>query len=239
MSFSLSSLFQPFSVTKNRPFNTLEKQLRYRFRRPEFLAQAFTHRSVNSQPRKNYERLEFLGDAIIDIIVSEWLITEFPEGDEGMLTQKRSALVKKEFLGAMGHLLGLTKYLRIESTVKLSVDKIAVKQRANLFEALIGAIYLDGGLAPCKKVIRQTIWTHRRDAWKTTNYKGRLIEYCHSHSIESPRFLIANVSGPDHQKTFEIHVKIGGKTFEPGLGSNKKTAEQTAAQHALEYLQNS
>jgi ribonuclease-3 len=161
---------------------------------------------------------------------------EFPDGDEGLLTQRRASLVQKPFLATIGHLLDLMDHLKIEHSVNLNIEKIADKQLANLFEALIGAMYLDGGIEPCRRLILDTIWAHKEDAWKSTNYKGKLIEYCHSHEIENPVFLVKDISGPDHQKTFEIQVKIGSKTYASGLGTNKKTAEQTAAQLALEEL---
>jgi len=163
---------------------------------------------------------------------------EFPEGDEGFLTQKRSTLVQKDFLASMGKLLGLLSYLKIETTVNLDIEKIANKQLANLYESLIGALYLDGGLHPCKELILSTIWIHRIDAWKSTNFKGRLIEYCHSSLLSTPKFQISNITGPDHQKIFEVHVQIDDKIFPPGMGSNKKTAEQSAAQNTLEILTN-
>ena len=118
------------------------------------------------------------------------------------------------------------------------IEKIANKQQANLYESLIGALYLDGGLQPCKELILCTIWTHRIEAWKSTNYKGRLIEYCHSSSLRAPKFQVSNITGPDHQKIFEVHVQIDDKIFPPGMGSNKKTAEQSAAQNTLEILTN-
>jgi len=226
-----------FKSSQSNPFATLEKICKYRFKNRQYLIQAFTHRSISNQPRKNYERLEFLGDAVIDIVVSRELMREFPEGDEGILTQKRSSLVQKTFLATMGQLLKLLDFVQIESTVDLKEEKIAVKQSANLFEALIGAIYLDGGIEPAKQLILNSIWTHRHEAWKSVNYKGQLIEICHMKQIDNPKFLVSNVSGPDHQKLFEVHVKIGDEIFPSGIGTNKKSAEQHAAQHAMEVLQ--
>ena len=226
-----------FKSSQSNPFAALEKICKYRFKNRQYLIQAFTHRSISSQPRQNYERLEFLGDAVIDIVVSRELMREFPEGDEGILTQKRSALVQKTFLATMGQLLKLLDFVQIESTVDLKEEKIAVKQSANLFEALIGAIYLDGGIEPAKQLILNSIWTHRHEAWKSVNYKGQLIELCHMKQIVNPKFLVSNVSGPDHQKLFEVHVKIGDEIFPSGIGTNKKSAEQHAAQHAMEVLQ--
>ncbi len=109
-------LFKPF---KSHPLSELEKICQYRFRNRKYLYQAFTHRSVSNEPRENYERLEFLGDAVIDIVVSRELMREFPEGDEGLLTQRRASLVQKPFLGQIGQLLELMDHLKIESSVNL------------------------------------------------------------------------------------------------------------------------
>jgi len=226
-----------FKSSQSNPFAALEKICKYRFNNRQYLIQAFTHRSISNQPRQNYERLEFLGDAVIDIVVSRELMREFPEGDEGILTQKRSALVQKTGTATMGQLLKLLDFVQIESTVDLKEEKIAVKQSANLFEALVGAIYLDGGIEPAKQLILNSIWTHRYEAWKSVNYKGQLIELCHMKQIDTPKFLVSNVSGPDHQKLFEVHVKIGDEIFPSGIGTNKKSAEQHAAQNAMEVLQ--
>ena len=225
-----------YFLDKSDSVSILEKKINYIFHNKEYLNQAFTHKSLNTEPRKNYERLEFLGDAVIDIIVSRELMRDFPEGDEGLLTQRRAALVQKPYLASIGHLLDLMDYLMIEKSVNLEIEKIAEKQQANLFEALIGAIYLDGGIEPCRKLILETVWTYRHEAWKTTNYKGKLIEYCHSKNIENPLFMVKDITGPDHQRTFEIQVKIGLKKYPSGMGTNKKTAEQLAARLALEKL---
>ena len=225
-----------FFIDRTESVSSIEKKINYIFHNKDYIKQAFTHKSLDTSPRKNYERLEFLGDAVLDIIVSRELMREFPDGDEGLLTQRRASLVQKPFLATIGHLLDLMDHLKIEHSVNLNIEKIADKQLANLFEALIGAMYLDGGIEPCRRLILGTIWAHKEEAWKSTNYKGKLIEYCHSHEIENPVFLVKDISGPDHQKTFEIQVKIGSKTYASGLGTNKKTAEQTAAQLALEEL---
>ncbi len=225
-----------YFLDKSNSVSILEKKINYIFYNKEYLDQAFTHKSLNTEPRKNYERLEFLGDAVIDIIVSRELMRDFPEGDEGLLTQRRAALVQKPYLASIGHLLDLMDYLMIEKSVNLEIEKIAEKQQANLFEALIGAIYLDGGIEPCRKLILETVWTYRHEAWKTTNYKGKLIEYCHSKNIENPLFLVKDITGPDHQRIFEIQVKVGSRKYSSGMGTNKKTAEQTAAKLALEEM---
>jgi|TARA_B100001079_G_scaffold30374_1_gene22992 ribonuclease-3 len=226
----IKKLFKP------HPLSIIEKKCNYRFRNKKYLQQAFLHRSISSKPRENYERLEFLGDAVIDIVVSRELMREFPEGDEGILTQKRSALVQKDFLASMGILMDLLDFIQIEATVDLDQEKIAIKQSANLYEALIGAIFLDGGINPSKKIILKTIWANRLEAWKSVNHKGQLIEFCHIKQLSNPKFLVSDVSGPDHQKLFEVHVKIGDEVFPSGIGTSKKSAEQHAAQYAMETL---
>jgi ribonuclease-3 len=225
-----------FFLDRSSSVFPIEKKINYIFHKKAYLNQAFTHKSLDSSPRNNYERLEFLGDAVIDIIVSRELMREFPDGDEGLLTQRRASLVQKPFLAQIGQLLDLLDHLKIETSVNLKIEKIAEKQLANLYESLIGAMYLDGGIEPCRRLILDTVWAHKEEAWKSTNYKGKLIEYCHSREIENPIFIIKDITGPDHLKTFEVQVKIGVQTFASGLGTNKKTAEQIAAQMALEKM---
>ena len=218
------------------PQPKITKTIGYQFRKPEYLEQALTHRSVTSGPRNNYERLEFLGDAVIDIIISRELMRHYPEGDEGLLTKKRAALVQQSFLATIGNMLDVLDNLNVETSVDLTNEKVASKQQANLVEALIGAVYLDGGIKPAKKIILDTIWRHRSEAWKTINYKGQLIEYCHANAINNPKFNLVNVSGPDHEKMFEVHVSINDHGYPTGVGTDKKSAEQSAAQKALDSL---
>ena len=231
-----------FSWIKNKIYpkinilHLVEKKIDYTFKNKDYLIQAFTHKSIDKGPRNNYERLEFLGDSVLDLIISKALIKEFPEGDEGLLTERRAALVQKSYLAKMGKLLNLMKNIKINQNVNLKIEKVANKQLANLFESLLGALFLDGGLQPCEKLILNTVWSHREIAWKNTNYKGKLIEYCHSKDIDTPIFELKDIYGPDHQKTFEIQVKIGSKIFKSGTGTNKKTAEQLAARIALDDL---
>ena len=233
----MSLLYRLKNILKSDDhLSPVEKKINYLFHNREYLVQAFTHKSITSSPRKNYERLEFLGDTVIDIIISRELMREFPEGDEGLLTQKRASLVRKSFLAQISKMLDLIDHIVIESSVDMKIEKIAEKQQANLFEAIVGAIYLDGGISPCRNLILETIWAHRTEAWKSTNYKGKLIEYCHMKDIGSPSFNVKDISGPDHSKTLEIEVKIGDQGFPTGMGLDKKSAEQVAAKVALEQL---
>ena len=233
----MSLIYNLKSLLKSpHSLSNVEKKINYLFHNRDYLLQAFTHKSISTSPRENYERLEFLGDTVIDIIVSRELMREFPEGDEGLLTQRRASLVRKSFLAKISKMLDLIDHIKIESSVNMKIEKIAEKQQANLYEAIIGAIYLDGGIEPCRNLILDTIWAHRTEAWKATNYKGKLIEFCHIKDIGSPTFNVKDISGPDHQKTFEIEVKIDDRSFPTGMGLDKKSAEQTAAKIALEKL---
>ena len=101
---------------------------------------------------------------------------------------------------------------------------------------MIGAIFLDGGIDRAKKLILNTIWTHRHEAWKSVNHKGQLIELCHIKQLANPKFLVSDVSGPDHEKLFEVQVKIGDDVYLSGIGTNKKAAEQHAAEHAMDAI---
>ena len=234
----MSLIYKLKNILKtNDSLTPVENKINYLFHNRDYLVQAFTHKSISVTPRKNYERLEFLGDAVIDIIISRELMREFPEGDEGLLTQRRASLVRKSFLAKISKMLDLLNHINIESSVNMNIEKIAEKQQANLYEAIIGAIYLDGGIEPCRNLILDTIWAHKDEAWKSTNYKGKLIEYCHIKDIGSPTFNIKDITGPDHQKTFEIEVKIDNQSFPTGMGLDKKSAEQTAAKIALEQLE--
>jgi ribonuclease-3 len=233
----LSLIYKLKNILKpSDSLSPIENKINYLFHNRDYLVQAFTHKSISASPRENYERLEFLGDAVIDIIISRELMREFPEGDEGLLTQRRASLVRKSFLAQISTMLDLLNHINIESSVNMNIEKIAEKQQANLYEAIIGAIYLDGGIEPCRNLILNTIWAHRSEAWKATNYKGKLIEYCHIKDIGSPIFNVIDVSGPDHQKTFEIEVKIDDRSFPTGMGLDKKSAEQIAAKIALEQM---
>ena len=236
ISMDLITAFKSILKSNTDPHPVITKTIGYQFKKPEYLEQALTHRSVTSEPRKNYERLEFLGDAVIDIIISRELMRNYPDGDEGLLTKKRAALVQQSFLTAIGNMLNLIDNLTVQPSVDLTNEKVANKQQANLVEALIGAVYLDGGIKPAKKIILDTIWRHRSEAWKTINYKGQLIEYCHANAINNPKFNLVNVSGPDHQKMFEVHVTINDHGYPTGVGTDKKSAEQSAAQKALDSL---
>ena len=232
MSTFLNKLKLYFSNTHH----PLQKKIKYTFKNKILLEQALTHKSISSDSRLNYERLEFLGDSVLDIIISKKLMESYPQDNEGSLTKKRALLVQKSFLSKIADQLELIKYLKIKKNVNLKIKKITDKQAANIFESLLGAIYLDSGLKDCENIILRTVWVERENAWGQINYKGELIELCHLMKLNNPIFKIIKTSGLDHQKIFEVDVQIGETKYEKGIGNDKKSAEQLAAKNAFEKL---
>ena len=214
----------------------LEKRINYTFSNTYYLEKALTHKSVQDHSQGNYERLEFVGDAVIDQTISLWLFKKYPNSDEGSLTKIRSTLVNREFLATMGIKLKLSKYIRVDQSVNIKDSKVLGKISADVFEAIVGAIYLDGGYKYASKFINKTICKYEFLALKDQNYKGQLIEYCHKVGLPTPQFNIINSSGPEHEKIFIVNVEIDGENIWKGTGSTKKSAEQNCAQKAIEDL---
>ncbi|MBH30877.1 MAG: ribonuclease III [Candidatus Marinimicrobia bacterium] len=223
-------------VHKDKKLFKLQTELGYFFRSPSLLRISLTHKSKEPRVARNYEQLEFLGDAILDHVIAEMLFREFPSAREGLLTQRRSTLVQKKYLGKIGEELGLLQYIKAGPSLNLSQPKVSERQLANVFEALIAAMKLDGGLKPCFQLIERTVWRNRREAWKTLNYKGLLIEHCQANSLENPRFIIADTEGAEHEKLFKVAVRIGSEIHATASEVTKKAAEQAASQKTLEII---
>ena len=227
-----------FSSHPNRDedIRQLERKLQYTFKDPSILKRALTHRSLYSEPEKNYERLEFLGDAVLDHVVSEWLFNKFKTMDEGQLTKKRASLVNRTFLGMLGQKLGLVDYIIVDSSVDIKDQKVLKNISADIYESILGAIFLDGGEKYAIKFIHTTLIHLKDRADENSNYKGTLIELSHRKGFNSPLFELTNSKGPEHDKIFHIRVKLSnGETYD-GTGQSKKAAEQNAAKMALESM---
>ena len=214
----------------------LESRIGHHFHDGSLLDQALTHRSLTDLPHQNLERLEFLGDAILEHIVSVYLYKQDPLASEGDLTMSRSALVNKEFLADAGEALGLHEFLQVEGGVRLSDNKVRRNLVGDAMESLIGALYLDGGLNVAKRFIHSKVIDRLRSANEIVNYKGQLIELCHHRGIGKPRFVLLQTHGPEHDKQFVVQVKVGRQTFMQAQSDTKKAAEQAAAQLALQEL---
>ena len=228
----LKALFNP----KSPDLKALEARLQYTFGNTYYLEKAITHRSVQDHSLGNYERLEFVGDAVIDQTISLWLFKRYPQSDEGILTKKRSTLVNREFLGIMGKNIQIMDVVRIDPSVNITDPKVATKIVADIYEAIVGAIYLDGGYHEASNFIKRTLCVSEHLADEDQNFKGRLIEYCHSSNLAPPQFTILDSRGPEHEKIFIIKVVISPDKSWRGIGSTKKSAEQDAAQHAINFL---
>lgn len=229
--------------TKKRRFKSyreLEKKLSYRFVRLELLNRALTHRSYihtpeNEDLRAN-ERLEFLGDSVLGMVTSRFLFEHFPDKSEGDLTKLKSTLVSEANLSRIAKSISLGKYLNISEEEEKSGGRGRISIVSDAYEAVIGAVFLDGGLAPAERMIRNQIL--KRYLEITTdlafhNYKGELLEYMQALGLGLPRYDVLEEEGPDHQKRFTIAVSVKGKRLGKGMGKNKKEAEQGAARMAL------
>ena len=214
----------------------IEKRIRYRFHDLRLLEFALTHRSISDVPQRNLERLEFLGDAVLSHLVSERLFVRFPSATEGDLTMRRSALVNKGYLAKVGENLELHKYLKVSTGVNLQDEKVRQNLGGDALEALLGAIYVDGGLGAARKFVLRHIWVLGGAAKKIDNPKGQLIEYCHRTDHGSPKFILLGMDGPEHNKNFQVQVAIKGQLFDAASGRTKKAAEQAAALIALYEL---
>lgn len=220
----------------------LQETLGFTFQSNEYYLKALTHRSfleISPEFVKSNERLEFLGDSILGVVVAESLFKKFPDKDEGFLTKYRSHLVNRQALVAAAGRINLLNFVLYDKRYVRGSKAGEKTIVADCFEALIGAIYLDAGLERAREFIYEHILSPNYRSGQFTidkNYKGQLLEFTHMHKLLPPIYKIVNEDGPDHDKKFSIDVIIGGISYGKGVGSSKKSAEQEAAKSALEKL---
>jgi len=223
----------------------LEKQLLYFFNRRSLLEEALTHRSFSNESKKNtisnYERLEFLGDAVLDLSISEILVKKFPEKAEGELSKARSLLVREEVLVKLGREIGIGSFLRLGKGEAISGGQQRGSIIACSLEAIIGAVHLDGGFLKAFKLI-ENLWKDLFDVVFNDefdiDYKTKLQEFLQSKYKVLPDYELLRTFGPEHSKVFEIKVKnIPQTNGLTGTGKSKKEAEQVAAYKAFRALQ--
>jgi len=218
----------------------LEERIEYKFRNSLLLAEALTHPSLAHEAQRyhfDYQRLEFLGDAVLQLVVTEYLFSHFQAEAEGQLTKLRSRLVSREALRMHAAALDLGRYILMGRGEEASGGRERTSTLADAFEALIGALYLDGGLNVAKNfILTQT----RADLAKLAeepvdfNPKGDLQELLQSISPRSPLYELVSQSGPEHEKTFVSEVLWEGIVLGEGTGRSKKQAETAAALEALQ-----
>ena len=220
----------------------LQDQLGYRFRAPELLALALTHPSVAHElglPVKTNQRLEFLGDAVLQLALTRELYERFPALSEGPLTKARANLVNRRSLAERARGLGLGQHLRLSKGEEKHGGRDRVSALADTYEAVLGAIFLDGGF----EIAREFILRQFQDAIGSLtvlpllhNPKGELQELLQSASAETPHYEIVSTTGPDHDPVFECTVHHGGVELARGQGKSKKAAQSEAASRALAKL---
>lgn len=215
-----------------------------KFKNPELLKQALTHRSaVNENLRENHnERLEFLGDAVLELIVSEYLYQKFPDKPEGQLTNLRTALVRTETLAKIAEKLSVKNLLIISKGENRAGGRHNVSLLANAMEAVIGAIYLDQGIAGAEKFLWEILLM---DADSYINRgieldtKSKFQEMVQAEELPTPIYKITDSRGPDHDRLFTAQVSVRGKISGEGTGHSKQEAEQAAAKIAIQSWYNS
>lgn len=215
----------------------------YRFSRPELLERALTHRSYVHSPENEglraNERLEFLGDSVLGMVTSRFLFERFPDKSEGDLTKLKSTLVSEVNLSRTAKSISLGSFLNLSEEEERSGGRERNSIVSDAYEAVIGAVFLDGGLAPAQRMIQNQILKRFSEITSDQtlhNYKGELLEYMQALSMGLPRYEVLEEKGPDHQKRFTIAVSVKGKRIGQGVGNNKKEAEQKAARMALENI---
>ena len=219
------------------PFILLEKSIGYHFRNRDFLLQALTHRSAARESRAhgNNERLEFLGDAVLELAVTEYIfhLSEKPEGE---LTNWRSALVQSDHLARVAKNLKLGDYLLMSRGEEASDGRKRVSTLANALEALIGAIYLDRGMEAAEEFCSRFIFVHLQDLLaqgKHRDEKSVFQEKAQEKVGVTPHYETMSETGPDHEKNFVCGVFLGKEKIAEGIGNSKQRAEQDAAKAAL------
>jgi len=224
-----------------KDFSILEKQLNLKFKNKDLLVQAFCHRSyLNENPNSNLEqneRLEFLGDAVLELIVTEYLFEKYPKKPEGELTNWRAALVNAKMLLETANELGLNDYLLLSKGEKKETGKARQYILANTFEALIGAAYLDLGYKKCRDFIKKNLIIKlpeiiEKGLFKDT--KSRFQEEAQERTGITPTYKVVREWGPDHFKHFIVGVFLNNELVAEGEGSSKQEAEVEASKNALE-----
>jgi ribonuclease-3 len=220
-------------------------KLKVKFTNIDLLLTAFTHRSYLNEHKKTVtehnERLEFLGDAVLELVVTEYLYGNYPD-PEGVLTNWRSSLVRTESIGAAASKYEFEPLLRLSRGEKRGTDRARAQILANAFEAVTGAIYLDQGYDVAKQFITDSILSTFDGILESGSWmdpKSHLQELAQSQDGFTPVYKVISEDGPDHDKIFSVGVYVNGKLRGQGNGPSKQAGQQQAAQAALEYYQNS
>ena len=232
----------PIDQVRKKELQLFEKNAGIRFRKLNFLNLAFSHRSFANESKENIEnneKLEFLGDSVLGLVVSEYLYKSLPGKNEGDLARIKSFVVSEDSLEIIAKILNLDNYILIGKGEEYSGGRNKKAILADCMEAIIGAYFLDSGFKASQNFILMYIIPeinkvlenrHKKD------YKTLLQEYVQKHFKNYPKYSLMKKSGPDHDRTFWIEVKVKNEVYGPGIGKNKKEAEQKAAALAYNHL---
>ncbi len=219
----------------------LEKRISFYFQNKDLLKEALTHRSYLNEhpewPLPHNERLEYLGDAVLELAVTEYLFHKFPEMPEGQLTVLRAALVNYQFLAKIADDINLGKAILMSKGERADSSKAREVILANAMEALIGSMYVDQGFDPCRAFVQEFILVHLPEILETRSYrdpKSELQELAQEKYKLTPTYRVMEETGPAHKRIFTIGVFYGEKLMAQGEGSSKQEAETEAARKALE-----
>ena len=228
----------PFNIFSKKKPKPIEIRIRYFFKNQTLLHTALTHRSAAKSPNESYERLEFLGDVILDMIISDHLYKKYPTISEGELTQMRSMLVNANTLHEVAKSIQLQQDLNVDKSINLNYLPTQRNLLSCSLEAIIGAIYLDRGTHYAGKFIKRFIISNKENEAIPSefNYKGQLLEYCQKNETNLPEFRTENVAGPDHARQYTIAVYINNVLYGTGTGTTKRIAEQQASEEAYKAL---
>ncbi|MEL4861979.1 ribonuclease III [Pseudoflavonifractor phocaeensis] len=218
---------------------TLEAKLGYHFKDRALLENALTHSSYANENRGalgSNERLEFLGDSVLGMVTADFLFKEHPDLPEGDLTRTRAALVCEESLVEVADLLDLGAYLKLGRGEEAGGGRERPSIRADAVEAVLAAVYLDGGLVEARKIIQRFILDKETEKSASRDYKTTLQELVQRESGQVLTYRLTGESGPDHAKVFSVEVDLNGQKVGEGTGHSKKEAEQMAARAAIARL---
>ncbi len=236
--------FRKISREDKKRLKALEKLLGFRFRNRELLKQALTHKSFANEKRMaataHNERLEFLGDAVLELVVSHVLMTSYPEAPEGELSKLRAAMVNEKTLASMAKSVGIGENLYLGKGEEIGQGREKPSLLSDAYEAVLGALYVDRGFPKTFKLLKKQVNTLLEMVTLGgfyTDYKTQLQERAQNLFKSVPRYRMVDQSGPDHDKTFRVEIMINKEIYGLGEGKSKKDAEQNAAKIALEELE--
>jgi len=218
-------------------YSSLESKLGYTFKNKKLIIEALTHKSYK-QPYNN-ERLEFLGDAVLDLIVGEYLFNKFNTSDEGKLSKIRASLVNEEGFTKLANVLDLGEYIYLSNAEENNKGRTKPSLLSNAYEAIMGAIYLEAGLATVNDIVIEMLESNYQEISLESlfkDYKTSLQEITQAQFGVTPEYKLVSAKGPDHLKEFEIAVIIQGKNYAHAFGKSKKIAQQEAAELAIKLL---